>query len=169
MTRPDEFGRFRAYQAWTFSPPPGVDVRVVSPVQRGNAYGGQEQDIASYGKVLGNRTTLYKYVNPRMTALVLAAASPRLPPGAHPACEVVVLDAGKGTVLYRRTIPTAPVVPGSASARLAPCDVKVALSENWLVYHYYDAMDEREFGAKGWRIVSVEMYEGKGVDEKTGR
>ncbi|KAM6494742.1 hypothetical protein JOM56_009365 [Amanita muscaria] len=43
------------------------------------------------------------------------------------------------------------------------CDVKMILTETWLVYHCYD--DDAACGtaglgqAKGWRMVSVEMYE----------
>ena len=46
------------------------------------------------------------------------------------------------------------------------CDVRVSLTENWLVYHYYDEGAGGE--TKGWRTVSVELYEGL-VDQKTGR
>ena len=49
--------------------------------------------------------------------------------------------------------------------------MKAALIENWLVYHYYDgnvASGDTQ-GSKGYRVVSVELYEGKGVDDKTRR
>jgi ER membrane protein complex subunit 1 len=147
MARPSEIGTFRAFQAWTFSPPPGVDVRSITPVPRA-------EPVASFGKVLGNRTTMYKFVNPRMTAVVLAGPNP-----VRPSCEVAVLDGAKGTVLYRRVLPTAG----------AGCEVKLAISENWMVYHFWDGEDSRGTGSKGWRLVSVEFYEGASVDRKIKR
>lgn len=68
------------------------------------------------------------------------------------------MDVVKGSVLYHS------VVPAAAGA----CDVKATFVENWLVYHYYDDEMGRD-QAKGWRIVSVEFYEGAGIDDKTGR
>jgi hypothetical protein len=72
------------------------------------------------------------------------------------------VDNAKGTVVYHAEVP----------ANHGTCDVKAMLVENWLVYHYY----ESEFvergnvkGTKGYRIVTVELYEGKGVDDKIQR
>jgi hypothetical protein len=135
MARPDEHGRFGAFPAWTFSPPPGADVAALVHAPDARA-------PASWGRVAGNRTTAYKFAAPRGAAVLLAG------PGAR--CEVVLLDSGKGSVLYRRALP-------------APCGAKMALSENWLVIHFWDD-DVREFGAPGWRLLSVELYEG-GPDE----
>jgi len=41
------------------------------------------------------------------------------------------------------------------------------LVENWLVYHYYDPEWTGPGLTKGWRMVSVELYEGSGPDDKT--
>ncbi len=79
----------------------------------------------------------------------------------NPSCGIYVVDNVKGTIIYRASLPTTPGLG-------AKCDVKAALTDNWLVYHYYDA-DEAAVGeARGWRMVSVELYEG-GIDEKTKR
>jgi ER membrane protein complex subunit 1 len=78
-----------------------------------------------------------------------------------PACAVYVLDGAKGTIVYHARLPPA---PGSE-----PCDVNVALAENWFVYHYYDGSNIGAEGSKGYRLVSVELYEGDGVDKKIGR
>lgn len=41
------------------------------------------------------------------------------------------------------------------------CNVKTALTENWLVYHYYfegEVADGSVGGAKGYQLVTVELY-----------
>ena len=111
------------------------------------------EPVASLGKVLGNRTTLYKYLN--ASAVVVLTSSLKSTP---PTCGVYLVDAAKGTTLYHSVLPAA----GSV------CDIKAAFTENWLVYSYYD----NEVGvdqAKSHRIVSVEFYEGQGIDAKTSR
>lgn len=70
------------------------------------------------------------------------------------------MDSAKGTVVYRATLPA---VDGIS------CDVRATLAENWLVYHYYDDEFSGEGKTKGWRVISVELYEGKEIDEKTMR
>ena len=62
----------------------------------------------------------------------------------------------KGTLVYHAEI----------RSSLRGCEIKTALTENWLVYHYYEGMEE---SAKGYRMVSVEFYEGQKEDEKTKR
>lgn len=108
------------------------------------------------GKVLGNRTTLYKYLNPNV-ALVLTA--PPAITSNPPHCGVYLVDSVKGSVVYQATLPT----DGGS------CNVKAAFTENWLVYHYYDSEYQGSGQAKGYRMVSVELYEGKQVDDKTRR
>lgn len=154
--------RYVAYSTWTLSLPEGEDVKTIIPAAKG--------PVASIGKVLGNRTTLYKYLNPRLFVLLTAphsagpAASgstgngPEKP--APKTCGVYVVDSAKGTVVYRATLPA---VDGIS------CDVRATLAENWLVYHYYDDEFSGEGKTKGWRVISVELYEGKEIDEKTMR
>jgi hypothetical protein len=86
---------------------------IIPPTTRG--------PIASFGKVLGNRTTLYKYLNPRLFSVLTA-----IPTKAK--CGLYVLDSMKGTIVYRTEV--------NANAR--GCEIKTALIDNWLVYHYYD-------------------------------
>jgi len=129
-----------AYPTWSLAFTPGEETQaIVAPTTRG--------PIASFGKVLGNRTTLYKYLNPRLFSVLTATPT-------KAKCGLYVLDSMKGTIVYRTEV--------NASAR--GCEIKTALIDNWLVYHYYD-----DAGAKGYRIVSVEFYEGQGIDEKTRR
>jgi hypothetical protein len=70
-----------------------------------------------------------------------------------------VLDVIKGSVIYHASVPAA----GDA------CDVQATLTENWLVYHYFDDELPGVGQSKGYRVVSVEFYEGNGPDEKTRR
>ena len=132
-----------AHPTWSFTLQPGEDIRaIVPPAARG--------PIASFGKVLGNRTTLYKYLNPRLFTVLTAFPAKRK-------CGLYVLDSMKGTVVYR----------AETKASLKGCEVKSTMVENWLLYHYYES--EIEGSAKGHRVVSVEFYEGQGIDEKTRR
>ncbi len=136
-----------AYATWTLTLPVGEHVQALVP----QAAPGP---VASVGRVLGNRTTLYKYLDPRLfTALTVSAV--------RAMCGIYVLDAAKGTVVYHAEI--------KATAR--GCEVKTALVENWLMYHYYEAevAGGTVGGTMGYRMVSVEFYEGKKGDEKTER
>jgi len=153
-------GKYVAYPTWTFSLPAGEDIQAIVPPFRSS--GASKGGAASFGKVLGNRTTLYKYLNPRM--VVLLSAPFKLTTGqGEGTCGVYVLDSAKGTVIYHAALPA---VDGG-------CDVKVSLVENWLVCHYYDGEVGKVPGGngetKGWRVVTVELYEGNGADQKTRR
>ena len=141
-------GKHVAYPTWTLPFPPVEDVRAIFARPAG--------PVASLGKVLGNRTTLYKYLNPNLVGVVTGPRVPSLSESA--ACSIYLVDGAKGTVVYHA------VLPAVAGA----CDVKATLVENWLVYHYYDG-DVGVGQAKGYRVVSVELYEGYGVDDKRRR
>jgi len=104
------------------------------------------------GKVLSDKRTLYRYLNPAMFA-VLSSGKGRN--GGESSCAISVLDGAKGTLVYRTTVPT----------RDGTCDVPVSFAQNWLVYQYYDPSEE----AKGYRTVTVELYEGDGPDARTSR
>ncbi|KAF8636102.1 hypothetical protein AX17_003807 [Amanita inopinata Kibby_2008] len=179
--------RYVAQPTWTLSLPPDEELQAFVPAVR--------TPVASHGKVLGNRTTLYKYLSGRMfgvltepyedpelakkkkkkkkskdtdssgsTNSTTSTASTALPV----TCGVYVVDAVKGTIIYHAAVPASTGPNGMKKV----CNVKMNLVENWLVYHYYDedvglsgtaSMSQ----SKGWRMVSVELYEGQ-VDEKTG-
>lgn len=136
-----------AHPTWSLTLPPGEDVQAILPPA-------VRAPVASLGKVLGDRTTLYKYLNPRLFT-VLTGSSTRS------TCGLYVVDSMKGTVLYHAEV----------KANMRGCDIKTTLIENWLVYHCYE--DEvaggTVGGAKGYRMVSVEFYEGQKADDKTRR
>ena len=135
-----------AHPTWSLALPPGEEVQMLLPRVRG--------PVASIGKVLGNRTTLYKYLNPRLFTVLTAAP-------ARSMCGIYVLDSMKGTVVYHAEV----------KANLRGCNVKTNFVENWLVYHHFEGevAGGTAGGAKGYRMVSVEFYEGQKVDEKTKR
>lgn len=122
--------------------PEGEDIQSVIPPTR--------NPVASFGKVLGNRTTLYKYLNEHLFIVLTAPHSSAL---TKSACGLYLVDGVKGSIVYRASLPSV----------VGTCDVKSVLSQNWLVYHYFD--DE----SKTYQMVSVELYEGKQADDKTKR
>ncbi|KAI0820139.1 DUF1620-domain-containing protein [Trametes gibbosa] len=140
-------GRHIAYPTWSLPFPPTEDIRAV--------FARPTDPVASLGKVLGNRTTLYKYLNPNLVGVV-TGPSASVSSLKTTTCAVYLVDGAKGTVLYHAVLPSAD----------GACDVKATLVENWLIYHYYD----NEVGpsqTKGYRVVSVELYEGREIDDKT--
>lgn len=136
-------GKHIAYPTWTASFPPSEEIIAIIPRN-------VQEPVASLGKVLGDRSTLYKYLNPHLFAVLTGSAT---------RCAVYLIDGAKGTIIYHETLPT---TGGS-------CDVHVVLTENWLVYHYYDGHATGANDAKSYRMVSVELYEGVGADDKTYR
>lgn len=140
-----EEGAYKTFIVWTASLGPSEHIQAM--IRR------PHEPVASLGKVLGDRSTLYKYLNPNLVAVLTTTKT------ALPQCYVYLVDGAKGTVLYRATFP-----PAGGS-----CNAHATLTENWLVYHYYDEVSQVADGAKGYRVVSVEMYEGTGMDNKTRR
>jgi ER membrane protein complex subunit 1 len=158
-----------SYPAWRSGFAPGENV--VGTIRSATALTGIPP--ASHGRVLGDRSTLYKYENPHLVAVLTrshvrdansAYESDHHQP--HTRCTVYLMDSVKGTVLYSSIVPAGrELLKGPRSP--SSCDVKMSLVENWLVYHYYDD-DASGVGARGWRIVSVELYEG-GANVRTRR
>ena len=141
----EEEGVFKTFAAWTASLDPSEHIQaVIRP---------PHDPVASLGKVLGDRSTLYKYLNPNLVAVLAATEAGLLQ------CSVYLVDGVKGTVLYHASFP-----PAGGS-----CNTHATLTENWLVYHYYDEGSRAADSTKGYRVVSVEMYEGSGTDNKTRR
>ena len=139
-----------AYPTWRISLSPGETVReLFSNTNTGH--------VASYGRVLGDRRTLYKYLNPHLKMVVTESVASI---SSRKTCGVYLFDGVKGTVLYHVSL----------DAVDDRCDVRAALVDNWFVYSYFDASTgDGEGGTKGWRVVSVEMYEGRKPDDVTRR
>ena len=137
-------GRATAFAAWASSFSAGEKIHSIIPRPSG--------PVASLGKVLGNRTTLYKYLNPHLFAVTTVSPT---------TCGVYVIDAAKGNIVYHASIP--------ASQGKGRCDLHATFVENWLVYVYWDEEYQWVEQTKGHRLVTVELYEGSMPDDKTRR
>ncbi|KAL0247478.1 hypothetical protein I308_103543 [Cryptococcus tetragattii IND107] len=101
--------------------------------------------IASFGRVLGDKSTLYKYLNPHL--LIVSTFTPSTK-GLNPVTQeevgigmVYVLDTISGETIY------ATEIDGVVKRGM----IHVAMVENWLVYTW--------LADGGYRIGSVEIYE----------
>jgi ER membrane protein complex subunit 1 len=102
---------------------------------------------------MGDRSTLYKYLNPNVVGVITSTMDTELA-----SSTIYLMDTVTGAVLFR-----APIQNSSGV-------IHACLTENWLVYHYFeDVRDASPESAKGYRIVTVELYEGNGKDDKTSR
>jgi hypothetical protein len=82
-----------------------------------------EDHVHSRTRILGDRSTLYKYLNPNTLFVV---TSPEAVPGVEPHITAIVMDTVSGKVLYR------------VRHQGATGPVRAVFAENWLVYHYWN-------------------------------
>lgn len=101
--------------------------------------------IASFGRVLGDKSTLYKYLNPHL--LILSTFSPSTK-GLNP---VTHKEVGLGRVYVLDTITGETVYATEIDGVVKRGGIHVAMVENWLVYTW--------LAEGGYRIGSVEIYE----------
>jgi hypothetical protein len=139
-----EHVRGTAHATWTSSFPTGESIISVIPRPSG--------PIASLGKVLGNRTTLYKYLNPHLFAVTTSSPT---------TCGMYIIDAAKGNIVYHASI-----VSSKGKGR---CDLHATFVENWLVYLYWDEEYQWVGQTKGYRLVTVELHEGSKADDRMKR
>lgn len=119
---------------WQFVPPAGQ--KVIRATARP-----AHDPVASIGKVLGDRSVLYKYLNPNLV-LVTAVNEKDHTAG------IYLLDGVSGKVLHATT--QAGVDPTQPIASV--------MSENWFAYSFYgDVVDDSS--AKGYSLVVSELYE----------
>ncbi|CAL1543686.1 unnamed protein product [Lymnaea stagnalis] len=111
------------------------------------------EHVHSQGRVLGDRSVLYKYLNPNLVAIVaegeeqqqssVSKGSPT------PFFSVYLVDGVTGHMVYHQT------------HKRSRGPVKVVHSENWIVYFYYNEKHRRhEMGV-------LELYEGKEQSNST--
>jgi outer membrane protein assembly factor BamB len=117
---------------WTFQPAPGE--KIIRATARP-----PHDPVASIGKVLGNRSVLYKYLTPN-AALVTAVGENW--------ATFYLLDGVTGRILHTSTHKGVDTAQPIASA----------MSENWFAYSFYaEGTDPSE--PKGYQLVVSEMYE----------
>ncbi|KAJ5034959.1 uncharacterized protein L3040_008226 [Drepanopeziza brunnea f. sp. 'multigermtubi'] len=124
--------------AWTFQP--GSGQKVVKVVSRP-----AHDPVASIGRVLGDRTVLYKYLNPNIV-LVTAVSDE------SSTASFYLLDSVSGDVLYSASHEGVDTKQPIASA----------LTENWFAYSLWSdlASSTTELPAsKGYQIVVSDLYE----------
>lgn len=127
---------------WEFIPPSGE--KVVDATARP-----AHDPVASIGKVLGNRSVLYKYLNPNL-ALVTAVNEK-----SHTA-SFYLLDGVSGKVLHATT------QAGVDSTQ----HIASAMSENWFAYSFWGDVDGSESSAKGYQLVISELYESPSPNDR---
>ena len=119
-------------KTWTLRPKDGM--RIVSAVSRS-----QHDPIASIGRVLGDRSVLYKYLNPNVALLIAASDSGAL--------TTYVVDAVTGAILHT-----------AAHTNLVPTtQIPAVISENWFAYTF-TSRDPITSGLITQLIIS-ELYE----------
>ncbi len=115
--------------------------KIVSAVSRG-----KHDPVASIGRVLGNRSVLYKYLNPNVALLVATSDSNAL--------TVYLVDAVTGSVLHTATH------TGVLSGSIVPA----AISENWIAYTF-TSVDPTTSALSNQLIVS-ELYESSSSNDR---
>ncbi|KAJ6097308.1 hypothetical protein N7499_001682 [Penicillium canescens] len=120
---------------WEFVPPSGQ--KVIYATARP-----AHDPVASIGKVLGDRSVLYKYLNTNL-ALVTAVNEKTN------TASFYLLDGVSGKVLHATTQSGVDTTQPIASA----------MSENWFAYSFWGDVGSNESSAKGYQLVISELYE----------
>jgi hypothetical protein len=121
---------------WTFIPPAGEEITSLSsrPVH---------DPVASVGRVLGDRSVMYKYINPHL--LAISTVNPTLS-----TATIYLLDSVSGNVLHSS------MYPGVDTSY----PITATISGNWIVYTYFGDDDLLSASAaKGYHLVVAELYE----------
>nr|KMM67720.1 hypothetical protein CPAG_04052 [Coccidioides posadasii RMSCC 3488] len=118
--------------AWEFLPPKGQ--KIIRATARP-----AHDPVASIGKVLGDRSVLYKYLNPNLTLITAVAGS---------TVTFYLLDGVSGQILYTTSQDGVDVSQPIASV----------ISENWFAYSFWADITNTS-DAKGYRLVISELYE----------
>lgn len=108
---------YRVAQTWSQRFPPEVGQIVGYAAKPAN------EIVHSWTRVLGDRSTLFKYLSPNV---VFVATAPKDAPAGQSSVTAHLIDAATGRVLYRVR---------HADAR-GP--VNAVVCENWVAYHYFN-------------------------------
>ncbi|XP_030246797.1 ER membrane protein complex subunit 1 isoform X2 [Drosophila navojoa] len=96
------------------------------------------EHVHSQGRVLGDRSVLYKYINPNLVAFVTQA-----PDATHKSVlNLYLIDVVSGSVIF------------SMTHRKVRAPLHIVHSENWLAYSYFNDKVRRT------EITTIELYEG---------
>ncbi|KAL2150271.1 hypothetical protein VTH82DRAFT_7947 [Thermothelomyces myriococcoides] len=136
-----------SYEAtsWTFTPPEGQ--RIVNIATRP-----AHDVVASIGRVLGDRTVKYKYLNPN--TLVAAAVNDKTQ-----TLTVYLLDTVSGQILYSAQY------EGIDLAKPIEC----VMAENWFVCTYFGQYSLRDNAAqslRGYQVLVADLYESTEANDR---
>ncbi|XP_015111319.1 ER membrane protein complex subunit 1 isoform X2 [Diachasma alloeum] len=95
--------------------------------------------VHSQGRVLGDRSVLYKYINPNLVAVVTQGVGSTL----KNTITLYLLDVVSGAMIF------------SIAHKRVRGPIHIVHSENWLVYSYYNDKSRRT------EVATLELYEGK--------
>ena len=121
---------------WRFQTPPGT--QLVSLSSRP-----PEEKVASIGRVLGDRSVFYKYLNPHL--IVLAVADP-----SHSQFTLYLVDNVSGQILHELKHRSVDVSKG----------IHTHVVENVVYWSYYST-GEAPSQSRGGRITVAELYESR--------
>merc|ERR1719483_870161 len=109
------------------------------------------EHVHSQGRVLGDRSVLYKYLNPNVVAVVTEGEEQPATSGKGSSTffSIYLIDSVTGHMVYHQT------------HKRARGPVNVIHSENWVVYSYFNDRHRRN------EMAVLEMYEGKEQSNST--
>ncbi|XP_071146157.1 ER membrane protein complex subunit 1-like isoform X1 [Mytilus edulis] len=110
------------------------------------------EHVHSQGRVLGDRSVLYKYINPNLAVVVAegedtSSSSQKTGPGNF--VNIYLIDSVKGHIVFH------------GNHRRAKGPVHIIHSENWVVYDYYNQKSRRK------EVSVLELFEGKEQSNST--
>ncbi|CAG8592009.1 5924_t:CDS:10, partial [Gigaspora rosea] len=104
------------------------------------------EKVASLGRVLGNRSVLYKYLNPHIVAVATLSPSTSL--------DFYLIDTIKGSILYH-----------AVHDNVSPSHpVQIIQVENTIVYHFWSEDQGKQ--EKGYKVVVCDLYDSEKPDER---
>nr|XP_022343072.1 ER membrane protein complex subunit 1-like isoform X1 [Crassostrea virginica] len=108
------------------------------------------EHVHSLGRVLGDRSVLYKYTNPNLVVVVTEGdIQEQSQKGSFNLINLYLLDSVTGHMVFH------------CSHRKAKGPVTIVHSENWVVYNYYNQKSRRH------EMAVLELYEGKEQSNST--
>lgn len=126
----DQNNHLKAVEVWNIKlPQPIINVATKRPTEH----------VHSQGRVMGDRSVLYKYLNPNL-ASVFTEGNDAIQKSF---CNVYLIDIVTGLVVY------------SASHKRCKSPMHIVHSENWVIYSYYNDKSRRV------ELSSIELFEGK--------
>lgn len=126
----DDDNHLKAVEVWKIKlPQPVTQVITKRPLEH----------VHSQGRVMGDRSVLYKYLNPNLAA-VFTEGNDAIQ---KTFCNIYLIDVITGLVVY------------SASHKRCRSPIHVVHAENWVIYSFYNDKSRRV------EISSIELFEGK--------